>query len=373
MHCLLHADDTALVSTNQQLFMKKCNTMLKYLEINKLSLNLSKSSYMIINGNNATPKTNIKLDNGMLSYKPTVVYLGAIISDSGSIRLDINKHLDAKRANITVKFNNFCRRNHLSPINIKLKVLNTCATAALSYGCETWGNHITPRLETLYRTGIKYAMSIRPTINNELVYTESGCLPLFIRIKKQQLKFWKTIQQTVRENDNGPLSKLIYQGETLNLPYLKYYHTLEETYINPKNCSITLQREFLDQNNLTILRGANDPLSKFGTYLQVNPNLYKPQSNELFELDRIRISRYRIGSHKLRIETGRMRNPIIPREDRLCLCGDDIQSLIHVLTNCRLLKDLYEKYKLPPSVDKAFDNPSISNFLLEMERILSII
>ena len=176
----------------------QCNTMLKYLEINKLSLNLSKSSYMIINGNNATPKTpktNIKLDNGMLSYKPTVVYLGTIISDSGSIRY-INKHLDAKRANITVKFNNFCRRNHLSPINIKLKVLNTCATAALSYGCETWGNHITPRLETLYRTGIKYAMhmSIRPTINNELVYTESGCLPLFIRIKKQQLKFWKTIQ-----------------------------------------------------------------------------------------------------------------------------------------------------------------------------------
>jgi len=50
MHCLLHADDTAVISTRRDLFILKCNAMIRYFDDNKLSLNLSKSAYMIING-----------------------------------------------------------------------------------------------------------------------------------------------------------------------------------------------------------------------------------------------------------------------------------------------------------------------------------
>ena len=39
MHCLLHADDTALVSTERALFVTKCNLMLRYFQENSLSLN----------------------------------------------------------------------------------------------------------------------------------------------------------------------------------------------------------------------------------------------------------------------------------------------------------------------------------------------
>ena len=50
LHCLLHADDTAILSTNRELFINKCNHMLDYFADNSLSLNLSKSGYLIING-----------------------------------------------------------------------------------------------------------------------------------------------------------------------------------------------------------------------------------------------------------------------------------------------------------------------------------
>ena len=43
LHCLLHADDTAILSTNRDLFINKCNHMLDYFKENSLSLNLSKS------------------------------------------------------------------------------------------------------------------------------------------------------------------------------------------------------------------------------------------------------------------------------------------------------------------------------------------
>ena len=38
-------------------------------------------------------------------YKSEAVYLGSIISDTGSIREDINKYVDTKRANVTIKYN----------------------------------------------------------------------------------------------------------------------------------------------------------------------------------------------------------------------------------------------------------------------------
>ena len=65
---------------------------------------------------------------------------------------------------------------------------------------------------------------------------------------------------------------------------------------------------------------SNDPLLKLGAYLQVNPDLCKSNNNNLFEIDRMRVTRYKVGSHNLKIETGRMCNPVLPREDRLCLC-----------------------------------------------------
>ena len=54
MHSLLHADDTAILSTQRHLFVIKCNTMLQYFRENKLKLNIGKSAYLIIN-----PKENI--------------------------------------------------------------------------------------------------------------------------------------------------------------------------------------------------------------------------------------------------------------------------------------------------------------------------
>ena len=65
LHCLLHADYTVIVSTNRELFIQKCNLMLDYLDTNSLSLNLSKSGYIIINGKKGIGQGDILLKNGI--------------------------------------------------------------------------------------------------------------------------------------------------------------------------------------------------------------------------------------------------------------------------------------------------------------------
>ena len=108
-------------------------------------------------------------------------------------------NIEDKRSNVTIKFGNFCRKNFLAPLDVKLTVLNTCVTASVTYGCEVWGEAKIPKLEALYRQGLKSALSVRHCVNNEIVYIETGSWPLQVRITKQQLKFWSSLNEIQRE------------------------------------------------------------------------------------------------------------------------------------------------------------------------------
>ena len=62
------------------------------------------------------------LKNGVLEYCSVMKYLGVKISDCGILKKDIEKFLNDKRANITTKFENFCRNDFLAPCDVKLDV-----------------------------------------------------------------------------------------------------------------------------------------------------------------------------------------------------------------------------------------------------------
>ena len=175
-----------------------------------------------------------------MEYKKVVTYLGAKISDSGIMLSDVNLYVKEKRRYVTVKFTNFCRKNFLAPFNIKIHILNTCISSTLLYGCETWGQSKFQSIETLYRQGLKTALSVRPSWNNDIVYIESGELPLQIKIEKQQLKFWISLQD-ILNNRVHYITKLIRKAEQLDLKYIAYYKNLRREYVTPEICESTLK------------------------------------------------------------------------------------------------------------------------------------
>ena len=66
------------------------------------------------------------------------------------------------------------------------------------------------------------------------------------------------------------------------------------------------------------------------------------------------------------IEKGRTQLAV-KREDRLCKCNANIQTIQHVMLECALLRSLREKYGV---VD--ISGVMNENFLMEMEEILKI-
>ena len=192
-------------------------------------------------------------------------------------------------------------------------------------------------MESLYRKGIRYALSIRNNTNNEIVYLESSRVPLFIQIKKRQLQFWKTLQTSLNDTPGNPLKQMIEKAELVNSKYISYCKNLHNLHKTPTNCQKNLSDTFCNeiQSKIRTKATANTDF-KLGAYLKVNPALKGKECRFLYEPDRVIISRYRTGSHNLSIETGRMSNPIIPRDERLCTCDTEIQTLEHCLLRCPL-------------------------------------
>ena len=124
---------------------------------------------MIINAKETDVKCDIQLNTGKFEYCQEYVYLGAVITDTGSLTYDIERYVGLKRANVTIKFNNFLRKNFLAPLSIKLNVLDVCVTSSLIYGCESWGSASINSIEVAYRLGLKRALSVRETVNTEIV------------------------------------------------------------------------------------------------------------------------------------------------------------------------------------------------------------
>ena len=115
------------------------------------------------------------------------------------------------------------------------------------------------------------------------------------------------------------------------------------------------------------LKAANDGNSKLGTYLLINPDLSKPHYEGILEFQRVITTRYRTGSHNLRIETGR-RVPNLKREERLCICNSGVQTVQHILLECPLMVATRLKYGVV-DIKSGITN---TNYLIEMESTLGI-
>ena len=102
----------------------------------------------------------------------------------------------------------------------------------------------------------------------------------------------------------------------------------------------------------------------------VNLTLSSPSylSKVMFETDRQMLTRFRCGSHSLKIETGRYNGT--KRIDRMCSCGIGIQSILHCFTECPLTLPLLQKrYN---DLQEIFQDEDICRILQNICKVLKI-
>ena len=103
--------------------------------------------------------------------------------------------------------------------------------------------------------------------------------------------------------------------------------------------------------------------TKFQTYVKLNPDLSQhmlyTSAPVVPDYLRITFSRYRLSSHRLRVEVGRYQGT--SHDERLCSCGLGVQDELHIFMCPRVEDMLKTQAKVYVSPSDFFDDTKVED------------
>jgi hypothetical protein len=359
-HILLLMDDTAIMATSREKMAEKLNYLKMKAEEIGMILHPTKCQYITVNTQYTEP---FRFENVTISHTATYTYLGARIENSSIVK-QVSQHMNVKQAH-TRKFTSFMTKNSDAPYSIKLKVWNSAMNAAILYSSETWLTTNLQCVESSYVSTIKQMLSVRNTTCNDLVYSESGLTNAKSHVFDRQVKFIRTLRERHR---NDYIINTIEKAIAVRSPMGKRIKQLEETTMSHKETFFSQLKQTMSSSNS----------SRRKQYCLMNPHLepspFLNRALHIPEQNRIAANRLRLGSHHLRIETGRWsRTPV---QERLCICGTGIQTEEHVLIECPRSHHQRTAYNIhAQSLNELFDTEDtkeLRNLAEYIKKILSL-
>ena len=326
LHILIHADDANLIATTREQMAQKCFSMLEYCKLNNIILQLSKCFFIVINGS-AEDRTSLELSShSPITYQDHLEILGSHIS--GNVKKDLELHFKKRFKNV-IKYFNYIRTNRIAPVAVKLKVLKSCVMSTLLYNCETWGPNIPDGVEEMYFKMLRAALGVRSNCPNLTVLIEAGCLPLQCLIHSRQLNFFRRFRKSL---GSGSVRKSVFDNMLVSpTKFMQHYIDLDRGYTDSR-CLIDQYVNDL-KTKIRSLGSDKEKHYKYWIYLQMNPELTNsPFLNRIDPIGKAMI-KFRLGSHKLRIETGRWSR--IPRNERTCSTCNELADEFHLLYECQ--------------------------------------
>uniref|UniRef100_A0A8C6MDJ7 Reverse transcriptase domain-containing protein n=1 Tax=Nothobranchius furzeri TaxID=105023 RepID=A0A8C6MDJ7_NOTFU len=152
VNCLLYADDTSLYCSGDDLnklvdLVEKELAVLKgWFDRNKLSMNVTKTKFIIFGNRKITNEIIIKINGIVIEQVHTYKFLGITIDE----KLSWKPHIDDIKLKISKNIGLMSRMRFV--LNIKsLQILyNSFILPYLSYGVEIWGNNYRANIYPIY-------------------------------------------------------------------------------------------------------------------------------------------------------------------------------------------------------------------------------
>jgi len=150
-NAILFADDTNLfysgddLKTMCEIVSSELDKLNDWFKVNKLSLNLSKTSYMIFGNKKSNFECSIEIDKNVIERVNVTKFLGCYI-DSKLTWCDHIKYIKNKIAkNLSIMY----KVKHVLDSEAMRSLYCAIISPYLNYCCEIWGNNYTERIKTL--------------------------------------------------------------------------------------------------------------------------------------------------------------------------------------------------------------------------------
>ena len=354
---LLFADDIVVFSEDAWKLRKMISNLEKYTTKWGLKVNLEKTKLIIFRNERLNAEgllQDFSFKGESIEYVESYNYLGTTFHYSGKWKKQIGE-AKSKGMKACFKLREKIENCGNLPAGDKLDLYKTCVQSTLLYGCEIWGTDPIASLETVQNSFAKYILKVRHKTPNFGALAELGLLPYKYYVLFKIIKYWLRI---VNEK-----------------PFLLYasYNMLLKVKGNTWCKTVRRGLENLGFGNVWAAQGTDNQQAFYSTLLKRFKDTHtqdfdciarkSPRLTLLHQLSTdpcslspylrngshrtAQITKIRLSSHSLRIETGRWQKPQpIPREERFCeLCLlRQIEDEYHFIMVCPLYETQRRKH-----------------------------
>ena len=330
------ADDTSISAETLRSMTSKFQKVIGYSDVKHQHVNTTKTKYMHMSSNPIQTPVVLEDERVINAVEPNVGYpfIGFKRSYSDNIYILIENNLKSKLFNVA-KFHAWLEYNDQTPFFIKIKVLYACLFASLLFSAEAWGDlsKIEKTLLATEKKALKSCLGIKSGTTTDLIYVEINRPDIVAVIKDRQFNFVKKIKNLKK---GEALVKEIWDlCASLRSPCLRSYYEN----INDKNVDTNIA-----ERNTRVETSEQSMCIRYKTLvgMRYSETLY---NSCLDDTKRTTITRWRLSSHRLKVETGRYTRPVTERENRLCDVCKVVEDENHAIYVCSVHRLIREKYK----------------------------
>ena len=381
LQVLLYADDLVILAESPQDLQALLDALHSFCRLNGMTVNIKKSDALVFNPPSGFSKPPILYNGNELTWQSSFIYLGMLFHEFDGMALAGERSLSKGRGAMFALLRR-CHEIDLHNVHLKLHLFDSLVKPILLYGCEVWlpallgrhrhisNNPFFQKLETMHKKFMKQCLGLRPSTCDSILMIELNRQPIYISALKQVFTFRNKIMSRP-ENDLTKLAML----ESIEMArggqkcwasrLARYYPTclgiedLPMSLLDPTTTPVTP----IDSSTFSVVRDRPDSINR-GTKSFVynswfsNPDSH-PKRTFWFNLHRphqiCAVARYRMGAHRLNVESGRWGH--VPRSRRICTCCNlgVVEDELHLLY-CPMYIDLRFYYNIHIRESGQIDN-----------------
>ena len=373
---LLFADDMVILGKSPQDLQNSIDLLQSYCEKWGLSINVKKTKVVVFRKRGQLRVEEEWFYNGeKLEAVNDFNYLGVVFNYTGSYTLN-QQTLSGKGLKALNILLSKLRAFKLQP-KTTCQLFDAFVGSILSYGCETWGFSKSKEIERIHLKFCKRILNVKSSTSNAGVYGELRRYPLYITRYIRIIRYWCNLLRTNNiifstvYNDMLRDCELGLDNWVSKVKSMLFEYGFGNIWQNPQNINVNTFCNQFKQRLIDCFTqkwnndiDTNQVLTTYKHFKTVFT--YEKYLNILPERLRVPMSKLRLSSHSLRIETGRYGRARIERNQRQCvLCNSDIEDEYHFVLKCPTYNDIRAKYIKSVYIRK----PSMYKFIKLMSSV----
>ena len=356
---LLYADDMTIFAETPAGLQKGLDTLKSYCNRWKLTVNIEKTKIIIFRKGGILPRDMRFFYNDQeIEIVKTFSYLGIVFTPGGSFS-NAQVTLAGQAQKAVFKLNS-CLYSFpdLAPKHV-LDLFDKLVSPILSFGSEIWCFCKADKIERVHLQFCKTLLGVKQSTQNSFIYGELGRIPYQIQRYFSIIKYWFKVINKAENKYVNAIYKMMLRDLEINdrkinwailvrnlLSNLGFFEVWLNQGVWDVKLFLTMLRQRIKYQFIQGWAGEIQNSSRARFYRNITEFHFQPYL-DIINIRKFRtaMTKLRVSSHRLEVETGRWTRPVsIPFDERKCHICDRLEDEFHFLFECPFYNELRTQY-----------------------------